>query len=388
MRAGQMFTSDLVASMVIFLTVLNLGFFAIQQSVTGQSQFNEQKRMSQQAYQTGDLLVRTPGYPADWNRSTVRIVGLASEDQVLNNTKLSELRLIDDYTAQREALGVLPSEIVINVSRNGSTVEVPGQNGAGGLGDGAVAVLAGGGDAVADHAFIDALNSSEVTWDLYWSSSEEGGLDALTARSVYDHTTDRAAMADDMFGNLSDVDYRTVLAEDAGVTVDDVAAEGELSSFIEEGGTLVHGGPDPAFIRDLFDLGPTSSGETSGFVRETGPVLNEGLEEGDALEFASAPMAFDGADAVYVNGTTEPGCLVCRWSIGAGQVFYVADTHMSGGGQSVFTDGTAAFSGDMRLVFGSPVPDDATQVAVSSRSVIVNSVDGLQRARLRVIVWR
>ncbi len=388
MRAGQMFTSDFVASMVIFLTVLNLGFFAIQQSVTGQTQFSEQKRMSQQAYQTGDLLVRTPGYPPDWNRSTVRIVGLASEDQVLNNTKLSELRLMQDYTAQRRALGVMPSEIVINVSRNGSTVEVPGQNGAGGLGDGAVGVIVENGSAdLADYAFIDALNGSALTWDLYWPSTDESGLDALTARAVYDHTTDSAAMADDLFRNLSGGDYRTILAEDGGVTADQVSEEDELSAFIEEGGTIVHAGEDPAFIRDVFELGPTSSGETSGFVKREGAVLNESLEAGDTIEFASAPMAFADTDAVYINGTTDPNCLVCRWSIGAGQVFYVADTNTSDAGASVFTGGSA-FTGSMRLVFGSPVPEDAAQVAVSRRSVIVDTVEGLQRARLQVIVWR
>lgn len=389
MRSGQMFTSDLVTSMVIFLTVMNLGFFAIQQSVTGQSQFNTQQRMAQQAYQTGDLLVRTPGYPPGWNRSTVRVVGLASEGQVLNNTKLSELRLIDGYTEQRERLGVLPSEIVINVTRNGSTVAVPGQNGAGGLADDPVAVIVEEGSTdLDDHEFIGALNGSGLTWDLYWpSSNEQAVLDSLTARSVYDHTTDGPEMMDDLFGNLSDAGYRTVLAEDAGVTVDQVSMEAEMAAFVEEGGRLIHGGDDPAFIRELFELVPSGATDTSGMVRKGTPLLNQSLETGEAIEFVSAPMAFDTPDTVFVNGTADPGCLVCRWNIGAGQVFYVADTHTSSG-SSVFQDGSAAFTGPLSLVFGNPVPADAANVAVSRRSVIVDSVDGLQRARLRVIVWR
>jgi hypothetical protein len=227
-----------------------------------------------------------------------------------------------------------------------------------------------------------------VTWDLYWSSSGDSGLDALTARSVYDHTTDVAAMADDLFGNLSEADYRTVLAEDAGVMEDQVTGEDGLSTFIDEGGTLVHAGSDPALIGDVFDLGPTGSGETSGYVRQESPLLNQSLAAGETVEFASVTGAFTEADTVYVNGTSDPGCLACRWSVGAGQVFYVADAHTSGSGPAVFADGTAAFSGAMRLVFGSPVPDDAAQIAVSRRSVIVDSVDGLQRARLRVIIWR
>jgi len=62
-------------------------------------------QIRQDAYYTTTFLVSTQGYPADWNQSTVEIVGLASEsDNVISAQKLREFRKIS-YERQKRLLG-------------------------------------------------------------------------------------------------------------------------------------------------------------------------------------------------------------------------------------------------------------------------------------------
>jgi len=59
-------------------------------------------QIRQDAYYTTTFLVSTQGYPADWNQSTVEIVGLASEsDNVISAQKLREFRKIS-YERQKK----------------------------------------------------------------------------------------------------------------------------------------------------------------------------------------------------------------------------------------------------------------------------------------------
>jgi len=84
-----MWSIDFVISAVIFLLVIVLVIFAwnyTNSQVAEQIEFNE---IESTALTVSDSLIRTSGIPADWNQTNVNVIGLAIEDNILNDTKAS-----------------------------------------------------------------------------------------------------------------------------------------------------------------------------------------------------------------------------------------------------------------------------------------------------------
>lgn len=121
---GQLFSSDFVVSMMVFMGILGLGVFALNEAVSGQTRFNEHNRMVKEAYRTSDLLVRTPGYPEGWTSSNVQIVGLAESNHVLENAKLQEFENIPTYEEKKGVLELSQWEFNMTVRVNGSVATV------------------------------------------------------------------------------------------------------------------------------------------------------------------------------------------------------------------------------------------------------------------------
>jgi hypothetical protein len=104
MRA-QAWSFDFMASVVVFFVILTILFFAWEY-ITFQNEdliiFNE---MENSALSIADTLIRTPGFPEHWNETNVQIMGLASEENVLNETKI--LMFVQmDYDYAKRILGV------------------------------------------------------------------------------------------------------------------------------------------------------------------------------------------------------------------------------------------------------------------------------------------
>jgi len=383
---GQMFTTDFVASMIIFLMVLNLGLFALNESTQGQTRFNEENRMLRQAYQTSDLLVRTPGHPTDWNHSTVQIVGLADSNHILDPTKLSEFAMIYSYRQQRQELGVLPYEFRIAIESNGSILEIAGENGAGGVSNDPLAYIVEESDDTSAVRLLEAVNDSGITWDLYWPSGNDVPLN--DARHVYESPEDGPTMFDAMLTNISTGGYQTIIAEDSNIAANDIDETEEFQSFVENGGVYIHTEQDPTLLEDVFDRSIAGTEDEKGNVTQTSPLLNDSLMVGDTIVFEDAQAAFSTADAVFVNDTDEPhGCLSCRWDYGDGTLYYLSDTVTGSGSTAAFTDGKAMFSGNISLSFGNP-PEDANNIAVSRRSVLIDAERGVEKGEMKVILWQ
>ena len=102
---GQAWSMDFIASVTVFFMILIVLFFTWEYTTfqnTQQMVFNE---LENKALITTDTLIRTKGYPESWNDSNVLIIGLASEENILNETKI--LTFVNmDYDTIRSILGI------------------------------------------------------------------------------------------------------------------------------------------------------------------------------------------------------------------------------------------------------------------------------------------
>ena len=97
---------DFMGSILVFSVVITIFLFSWNSVESNQQTFSEEDQIRQDAYYTTTFMVSTPGYPENWNNSTVEIPGFASEaDNVLSAQKLVEFRNMS-YDRQKELLGV------------------------------------------------------------------------------------------------------------------------------------------------------------------------------------------------------------------------------------------------------------------------------------------
>ncbi|MCK4532020.1 MAG: hypothetical protein KAT94_04065, partial [Candidatus Aenigmarchaeota archaeon] len=86
---GQVWSLDFITSVLVFLVVL-IPLFFVWNYVNIQNQqqilFDEVEILT---LSISDSLIRTEGLPEDWNTSDVSTIGLSSEENVLNVTKVS-----------------------------------------------------------------------------------------------------------------------------------------------------------------------------------------------------------------------------------------------------------------------------------------------------------
>lgn len=125
-RAGQIWSSDLAVSAVIFVAVCLLASSIITQIVRD-DQFADVRK---QASVLAELLVRE-GYPSHWTADDIIKVGIASEHRI-SSRKLQELALLDNATLRRAARIRDNFYIYITDGRN-TTIPVAGSCGIGDL---------------------------------------------------------------------------------------------------------------------------------------------------------------------------------------------------------------------------------------------------------------
>jgi len=81
---------DLIASITIFVLAIALVMFSWSYASCQNQQQAVSNMIEKKALSVSDALIRTRGFPENWNTTTVIAVGLASEEGVLNTTKVSE----------------------------------------------------------------------------------------------------------------------------------------------------------------------------------------------------------------------------------------------------------------------------------------------------------
>lgn len=118
-RNGQMFASDLVASVVVFFFIVNFSLLIWNLAYDTKTAFSEERQLRERVVRTSDLLVRTPGYPQNWTEDTVKLAGFATQDHVLSTDKLRSFNDTADDT-QRRALRAQGNQYHLTVTVGGS----------------------------------------------------------------------------------------------------------------------------------------------------------------------------------------------------------------------------------------------------------------------------
>jgi hypothetical protein len=113
-KRAQIWSFDFMASVVVFFMILTVLFFTWEYTtIQNEDQliFND---MENNALTITDSMIRTRGFPEYWNDSNVQVLGLASEENVLNETKI--LMFVQmDYDSSRRVLGIPAYEFYFQV---------------------------------------------------------------------------------------------------------------------------------------------------------------------------------------------------------------------------------------------------------------------------------
>lgn len=115
---------DFLASLAMFGVVVSIFLFSWNTVISNQGDFSRSETMRTEAYYTATFLVSTPGYPDDWNSSTVEIPGFASSDNILEHEKLSEFR---DLNYRQQKLLLQASEFHLIFRNSTGRIELDGR---------------------------------------------------------------------------------------------------------------------------------------------------------------------------------------------------------------------------------------------------------------------
>lgn len=126
-----MFSSDFIAAMAIFIVAMII-ISPLWGSINRQTENQETTRAMQSAALTAtDILLRTGGYPENWNTTNVRSIGLAQEERIINATKAKYLfqLFITNYTDVKYMLGAGAFQMGTEISdKNGLPIIFEGVN--------------------------------------------------------------------------------------------------------------------------------------------------------------------------------------------------------------------------------------------------------------------
>jgi hypothetical protein len=121
MMKAQMWSLDLAASLIIFFSAVIALVFAWNYMSAAIVQNQETDELQLKALTVSDSLIRTPGIPQDWNESNVISIGLADDDNLLNETKVQ--RFVNmSYDSARFLLDMSPYDFYFEVADINGTV--------------------------------------------------------------------------------------------------------------------------------------------------------------------------------------------------------------------------------------------------------------------------
>lgn len=102
---GQLFSSDMIAAVFLFFIVVSATLFAWNSAVDKYVQTMQRQDMEITGTRILDTLVKSPGYPVDWENKNATTIGLASYDRTIDSKKLDAF-LDMDYNATRKVFGM------------------------------------------------------------------------------------------------------------------------------------------------------------------------------------------------------------------------------------------------------------------------------------------
>lgn len=102
---GQLFSSDMIASVFLFFIMTSMVLFSWNSVIDKSVQNMQRQDMEITGTRILDTLVKSPGYPSDWENKNATTIGLASYDRTIDSNKLNAF-LNMDYDKTREIFGM------------------------------------------------------------------------------------------------------------------------------------------------------------------------------------------------------------------------------------------------------------------------------------------
>ena len=118
---GQMWSMDFAVSIVIFVLMVGIVIFAWNYAIQNSADQVNLNILENDVIMISDTLVRVPGMPEDWNESSVRVIGLAEEENVLNRTKVLQFVSMG-YNQIKILLGIANREFYFEMRYPNNTV--------------------------------------------------------------------------------------------------------------------------------------------------------------------------------------------------------------------------------------------------------------------------
>lgn len=102
---GQLFSSDMIAAVFLFFIMASMILLAWNSAVDKSVQDIQRTDMEITATRILDILVKSPGYPADWENKNATVIGLVNYDRTIDTDKLNAF-LGMDYNATKKIFGM------------------------------------------------------------------------------------------------------------------------------------------------------------------------------------------------------------------------------------------------------------------------------------------
>ncbi|MBL7160916.1 MAG: hypothetical protein ISS93_03660 [Candidatus Aenigmarchaeota archaeon] len=127
---AQIWSLDLIISVVIFTTMIALFFFTFNTLSADAEEHNSLSKMQDISLEVTEALIRTSGLPSDWNNETVQVIGFAVNENVLDGDKvLYFVNTTIDYNRSKVLMGIGNYEYYFQIDHpNGTVVELSGLN--------------------------------------------------------------------------------------------------------------------------------------------------------------------------------------------------------------------------------------------------------------------
>ena len=362
MKKAQIWSMDFAISIIIFFSVVVVLIFFFNNILSQNLEQSEIFKIQKTALKASDSLIRIPGSPANWTSDNVSIIGLASEDNVLDAGKVQEF-ISMDYNKARVLLvgkyqfhfeirdlndsvinvngtnliqGIFPmnANIIIPIERyvitDGDDFTVSGGNISTGMLQEPVAYVA-----TDEHHILSVLNDFSIVWDFYWCSSDS--IPNNNARDVY-QIPDNKECFGDIIENSSV--YNSILSEDIPLMESDFSGGDPrlneshkqwLKDFVSGGNRYIEEEEEEEVgIVCMFNM--SGCGEPLGDVGVVESLTYlKNLSLGEEITFDDEPSAIysasgDNALNIEISEKDNPSrALFGYWDYGSGRVFYIPD---------------------------------------------------------------
>ncbi len=364
-RKGQVFSGDFVISIAVFLFVLVIilplfGYVSERVHASDERQDLENRLLF-----VSEALVKSTGYPPNWNSTTVVTAGFADAG-ALNITKIRNFLDMQYADAQN-------SMALAGVNFNISFTDLHGFSMFTGASSAPVAYFLVSSNMTQAH-----LDESSIVWDMYYGNT--GDVPASNARNVYTGT--KIGVFNNMVANQSA--YKTIIIEKPGLTQAEVNIE-QLKNFVSTGGVLIFIGPAD-LLATGFSVTTGQQTAENGVVTATADFVNASIGSavifGDPSWYVANLSSNAPLEILVASVLNNSRAMIGVWNHGLGTVFYITDLAGTVNGQSLSKSLNIIGS---KMEYGTPLPQQGT-ILVANRNAILKKRAN-QFVSMRLSLW-